>query len=116
MPSQDNTFQQLSTVQNIAMQQPLTIVAAATIAPLTFLTMLTGTTAVATITPPISGAHMLAIVSATTNFSGFLTTGNILVASITNGTTWLNKVTLLVYNPITAKYYPSFAVRNTTDT
>lgn len=113
MPSNDNTFQQLSTVQSAAMQQPLTITAAATIAPKTFLTIVSGTTAVATITPPIEGAHMLAIVVSTTNFSGFLTTGNILVASLTNSTVWANKLNLFAYNPISGKYYPSYAVKTT---
>ena len=115
MPSQDLDFQQLSTVQNLAQQKPLTITAAAAIAPKTFLTLLSGTTAIATITPPINGSHLLAIVSGVTNFSGFTTTGNILVASITNATTWLNKVSFFVYNPITGKYHPRYAVTNTTD-
>lgn len=113
MPSQSLNFQQLSTVQNLAQQQPLTITAAATIVPQTFLTILSGTTAVATITPPINGCHLLAIVAAATNFSGFVTTGNILVASLTNSTVWANKLNLFVYDPILGKYYPRFAVSTT---
>lgn len=116
MPSQDLIAGQLTTPQTGNLQQPLTIVAAATVAPLTLLTLITGTTAIATITPPIAGSHILAIVASTTNFSGFVTTGNILVASITNGTTWLNKANYFVFNPITGKYHPQYAVANTTDT
>lgn len=104
----DLNFQNISTVQNSLQPGPVTITAAATIAPTTFLTFITGTTAVATITPPVTGCHMLAIAATLTNFGGFVTTGNIIVASITNSIIWTNKITLLVYNPITAKYYPNF--------
>lgn len=114
MPSPDLNFQNLVPTQSSGVvQQPLTIVAAATIAPQTFLTIISGTTAIATITPPIQGSHLLAIVASTTNFSGFLTTGNILVASLTNSTTWANKLNLFVYNPITGKYHPRYAVSTT---
>lgn len=104
----DLNFQDISTVQSLQQPKPVSLAAAATISPTTFLTILTGTTALATIVPPVTGTHMLAIVSATTNWSGFVTTGNILVASITNSVLWANRVTLLVYNPITGKYYPNF--------
>lgn len=110
----DINFQDLSTVQSLLQQKPITVTAAASIAPATFLTLVAGTTAIATITPPIQGSHMLAIVASATNFSGFLTTGNVLVASVTNATIWDNKLNLFVFNPNTAKYYPSFAVHNTT--
>jgi energy-converting hydrogenase Eha subunit C len=73
---------------------------AATIAPTTFLTVLTGNTGIATITPPVSNAHMLALQFAGT--AGVLATGNIgiAVASV------VGQVMLLVYNPATAKYSP----------
>lgn len=103
-------FQQLSTVQNKAMQTPQTFTAAATIAPQTFLSFITGTTAVATITPPITGVHMLALVSTTSNWAGVVTTGNVIVASVTNSVNWLNRVSLFVYNPLNQKYYPQYAV------
>lgn len=104
----DLNFQNISTVQNNLQPGPVTFVAAATIAPVTFLSLVTGTTAIATITPPVTGSHLLAIVLATSNAAGFVTTGNILVASITNSVLWTNKVTLLVYNPLTGKYHPNF--------
>ena len=106
----DLNFQDISTVANSLQPQPVTFAAAATIAPTTFLSLIAGTTALATITPPVSGAHMLAIISSTSNWAGAVTTGNILVASVTNGTNWANRVSLFVYNPITAKYYPLYAV------
>lgn len=111
----DLNFQNISSVASGLQPKPVTFVAAATIAPTTFLSFITGTTAVSQITPPVTGAHMLAIIASSTNWAGVLTTGNVLVASITNGTTWTNKVSFFVYNPITAKYHPQYAVGNTTD-
>jgi len=94
MPSSDLTFQSLSTVQDLKQPVPVTITAAATITPSTFLTVLTGNTAVATITPPITGTHMLAVVPGTT--TGFTTGGNIV-----GGTTTVSgRAYLLVYNPV----------------
>jgi hypothetical protein len=111
----DLLFQNIQPTQSLQQPAPVTFTAAATIAPTTFLSYITGTTALATITPPVSGTHLLAIVAKTTNWLGVLTTGNVLVASITNGTTWQNKVSFFVYDPATAKYMPTYAVKNTTD-
>lgn len=110
----DLLFQNISSVQSSQQPAPVTITAAATIAPSTYVTFITGTTAVATITPPVSGQHSLVLISKITNWAGAVTSGNILVASITNGTTWLNRANLFVYDPATAKYYPSYAVMTTT--
>lgn len=110
----DLNFQDISTVGSDKSPKPVTITAAASITPTTFLTFITGTTALATIVPPVSGAHMLAIVALSTNWAGALTTGNIIVASITNGTTWANRANFFVYDPLTAKYYPQYAVLTTT--
>ena len=92
-------FQDLSTVQSKMQPKPVTITAAATIAPTTFLTILSGNTAVATITPPVDGAHMLAIKAGTT--SGFTTSGNI----VGGQTTVASVIYLFVYDPLAAKYY-----------
>lgn len=106
----DLNHQDIATVQSSLQPTPKTVTAAATIAPTTFMTLIAGTTAVATITPPVTGSHLLAIIASNTNFGGFLTTGNILVASVTNSTGWQNRVSLFAYNPATAKYYPAYAV------
>lgn len=111
MPDLD--FQQFSTVQSLLQPKPVTMAAALAITPTTFLTIVTGTTAIATITPPVSGSHMLAIVATATNFSGFTTAGNIAVASLTNSTVWDNKLSLFVWNPLTNKYHPNYAVLGT---
>lgn len=109
----DLNFQNISTAQNRLQPGPRTIAGAATITPTTFLTIVTGTTSIATITPPITGSHLLAIVVAVTNYAGFLTTGNILVASITNSTVWANKLNLFAFNPLTQKYHPLYATAET---
>lgn len=101
----DLLFQQLSTVQSQQQLLPVTMAAATTIAPSTFITFLTGTTSVATITPPVSGAHMLCLISTdsgTTNAT--VTTGNINKAS----TFVQNKALYMAYDPASAKYYPSY--------
>ena len=89
----DFLFQQLSTVQSNKQPTPPTVTAAATIAPTTFVTVLTGNTAVATITPPVAGSHMLCIVPGTT--TGFTTGGNIIGAT----TTVSGRAYLFVFNP-----------------
>lgn len=100
----DLNFQQMSTVQSQIQQKPVTLASAATIAPTTFLTNVTGTVPLATITPPVTGSHMLALrfTNASPGVTG--TTGNIGIAT----TTVLNKVLFMCYDPIPAKYYPSY--------
>lgn len=97
--SNDLLFQNISTVQSKQQPTPVTMAAAATIAPTTFMTILTGNTAVATITPPVTGTHMLCIVPGTT--TGFTTGGNVAGAT----TTVSSRAYLFVYNPINNTYY-----------
>lgn len=94
----DLNFQDLSTVQNALQPKPVTIVAAATIAPTTFMTVLSGNTAVSTITAPVTGTHMLCIVPGTT--TGFTTGGNVVGGT----TTTASRAVLFVYNPLTGNY------------
>lgn len=100
----DIDFQNFSTVQSSLQPKPVTVAAAATIAPTTFLTFVTGTTAVATITPPVTGSHVLALCFTATNPGAFVTTGNIFNNSTTPATN--SRITFLVFDPSTAKYYP----------
>lgn len=90
----DNVFQNFSTVQSNLQPTPQTVTAAATITPNSFITVLTGNTAVGTINPPVTGAHMLCIIAGTT--TGFTTSGNIVGAT----TTVANRAYLFVYNPL----------------
>lgn len=109
MPIDDLNWQNVSPTKNKLQTLTVTQASAAIIRPTSFLTILTGTTAVATIDPPVSGEHLLAIVASATNFGGFTAAGNIILASITNSTVWANRVSLFVYNPVTGKYHPSYA-------
>lgn len=101
---------QLTTPQGGIMPKPVTFAAASTIAPTTLVSFVAGTTAVATVTPPVEGQHILCIIPTSTNWAGMVTTGNVIVASVTNGTNWQNRVVVLVYNPINQKYYPNYPV------
>jgi len=98
----DLLFQNISTVQNNLQPKPKTVASTTTIAPSTFLTFVTGTVAITTITPPVTGTHMLCFVFTSTATGVFLTTGNVTVATTT---VVANVPVLMVYDPITAKYY-----------
>jgi len=76
----DLLSQNFSTVQSGLQPLPPTIASAATIAPTTKLTFLTGTTQVATITPPVSGYCELTLCFTNASPGAFLTTGNIQTA------------------------------------
>lgn len=106
MPSNDLSFQQLSTVQSGIQPKPNTIASAATVAPTNFLTLISGTVAIATVTPPADGAHLLCFIFTTTTPVAFTTTGNINhVATPTQ-----NIPMFLVFNPNTGKYHPGEVV------
>ena len=94
-------WQQLSTVQDEQSPTPRTIASAATIAPDTFITFVSGTAAVVTVTPPVLGAHMLILIP--TGAFTMTTAGNITTAC----TAAVNSPVVLLYNPITGKYFNS---------
>jgi hypothetical protein len=100
----DLLFQNLSTVQSNKQPTPKTITAAAIIAPDTFLTLISGTTTIQTITAPVTGTHVLAIIAGATE-SAYTTTGNI--TGLTTAST--TQPSLFVYNPITGKYIRTVA-------
>ena len=97
----DLNFQELSTVQSNLQQGVKTIASAATIAPTTFLTVITGTTQLVNITPPVTGAHMLVFIFPDA-MGAMSTGGNILVAADPG----VNIATIMVYNPVSRKYIP----------
>lgn len=97
----ESDFQDFSTVQSALQPKPVTIASTTTVAPRGFLTFISGTTAIATVTPPIAGAHMLCFVFTTTTPVAFTTTGNI--KAVVTPTT--NLPCFLVYNPVEGKYY-----------
>jgi len=96
----ESDFQDLSTVHSGLQPKPTRMAAAATIAPKTFLTVLSAGPAIATITPPVEGAHMLALMFA--DVAGVTNTGNIsaVVASVAL------RPMLLIYDPVSGNYFP----------
>ena len=97
----DLNHQYIDTVASDQCPQPATLASALTIAPTTFSTFVSGTTDVKTITPPVSGAHMLCMVFTNTAPPDILTTGN-----VTAGLTTITQdvPVLLFWNPITSIY------------
>lgn len=100
----DLNFQDISTVANLTQPKPVTLATATTVAPTTFLTFLTSTTTIATITPPVTGAHLLCFIFSSNQTGTFPTTGNLTIATTT---VTANVPKFLVYDPLTAKYYGS---------
>lgn len=97
----DLNFQNISTVHSQVQPKPQTIASSTTISPTTFLSIITGTTAVVTVNPPVNGAHLLCFLFTTTTPTAFTTAGNI--KAITTPTQ--NMPMFLVYNPLDGKYY-----------
>ena len=97
----DLLHQNFDTVQSNQQPDPVTMASAATIAPTTRLTFLTGTVAVATITAPVTGYHELVLIFTDANPAALVTTGNIKTAY----TPLQNKSFSLHYNPVDAKYW-----------
>lgn len=96
-------FQQLSTVHSEAMPKPPTVASASDIGDTiqNFLTIISGTTAIDTITPPINAVHMICLVFTNANPGGVTTGGNI--ANAVDPAQYVP--VLLIYNPLTATYY-----------
>ena len=97
----DLLHQNFECVQSNQQPLPVTLESAATIAPTTRLTFVTGTVQVATITPPVTGYHELVFIFTDGAPGALLTTGNIKTAY----TPLQNKSFSLHYNPIDGKYW-----------
>lgn len=95
----DLNFQDLSTVQSAQNTKPVTIASATTIAPTTFITVVSGAAAIQNITPPVTGSHMLILVP--TGAFTMVATGNLLTAM---AAATVGQPVVLIYNPITGKY------------
>lgn len=89
-----------ATHQSKQQKSPATVASAATIAPDSLITYVSGTVQVETITPPLDGQHMLILVFTNAAPGQFLTTGNILNAV----TPTQDLPTFLFYDPARAKY------------
>lgn len=92
----------LAEPQNTLNTKPNTYAAAATIAPVHKFSFVTGTTQVATITPPITGFHILWFCFTNGSPGALLTSGNIQTAY----TPIQNRPFAMLYDPSLAKYLP----------
>lgn len=81
--------------------KPVTIASASTIAPTTKLTVVTGTTQLVTITPPVPWFHVLWFLFP--DAMGAMSTGGNIAVAADPG---VNIALAMVYNPVTGKYYP----------
>ena len=97
----DLLFQNFSTVQSNQQPGPTTVVAAATLTPQSLITFVSGTTAVATIVPPVTGQHLLFLVFTDATPGTTVTTGNILNAVVPTQSV----PSMFLYDPVQAKYY-----------
>jgi hypothetical protein len=97
----DLLSQNLSTVQTDKQPLPPTIASAATVAPTTKLTFLTGTVQLETITPYTSGYQEITLCFTDANPGAFVTTGNIKTAY----TPIQNRPIDLCYDPSSNKWW-----------
>ncbi len=99
----DQIAANLGSVQSAVQPDPVTFTTATTIAPITRLTLLVGSTTLVQITPPITGHHELVFIWTQATTSAITTAGNIMTAT-TNGVVQ-NQPVFFEYNPINSKYY-----------
>lgn len=99
--SADLYFQNFGVAQSKQQLFPPTIASAATIAPTTRFTFLTGTTQVATITPPTTGYCEVVLCFTNASPGAFATSGNILTAY----QPVQNRPVTLCYDPQSVKWY-----------
>ena len=94
-------WQDFSTVQSQNQPKTATLASAATIAPVGLMTFITGTVAVVTITPPMTGAHMLCLIWTDASPTAVTAAGNInqIVTPVQN------EPVIAWYDPASAKYY-----------
>jgi len=97
----DNLFQDLNPIGSDKSAKPATVASTTSIAPNTFLSFITGTTAIATVVPPVTGHCVLCFVFTTTTPTAFTTAGN--MKAITTPTSGLPM--FLIYNPVEGKWY-----------
>src|SRR3990172_1884720 len=102
----DLLHQNLNVAQSNKQPLPVTLASAATITPVNRFTFVTGTVKVATITPPTTGYHEVVLCFTDASPGLFLTNGNILTAY----QPVQNRPVILMYDPISAKYYVNAVV------
>lgn len=100
MPSPDLVAANFGLPQVLNQPLPTTLASAATMAPTGLVTLVTGAAAIATVTPPQAGIHVLFFVSSAGTWS-MTAAGNITtaVAAVVAG-----EIVMLLWNPATQKY------------
>ena len=101
----DLLFQDLSTVQSDKNKLPATFAAAATIAPVTKFSRITGATPITRIVPPVTGYHELTFVFTTATANVLATGGSGTGAIHANYTSVADRPVTLYYDPRTTLYY-----------
>lgn len=101
MPSPDYGWEAFRVQQDSQSQLPPTIASSTTVAPTTFVSFISGTTGINTVTPPLLGPHVLCFIYTNATPAAYGTTGN--VKTTTAATQWVPQ--FLVYDPSSAKYY-----------
>lgn len=96
----DLNHQNIQNGQSNLQPDPVTIAAAATVAPTTLVSFISGTDAIDTITPPVTGTHFLIFIFTNANPGGVSADGNVDAALDPAQ----NQPMILIYNPITATY------------
>lgn len=100
----DLNFEKLSTVQSKQQVKPVTLASAATIAPTTKFTRITGTVQITKITPPAQGYHELTLVF-TSAYAALATGGSGDGAIASAYTSVADRPITLYYDPRTQLYY-----------
>jgi len=100
----DVLFQNLSTVQSNEQPTPPTVASAATLSLVNLLTFVSGTVALSTINPPVTGAHILILVF--TNVSpGVIPAGTGVGQFKTSITPTQNIPVVCIFDPTTQLYW-----------
>lgn len=102
MPSLDLNAWNLNNTQSNQQPFPTTIASTTTIAPTTFVTFVSGSVAIATITPPFTGQGAIVLIPTGATAFTFTTAGNIKAALTTMAQ---NIPVLMVYSPAENKWY-----------
>lgn len=99
MPSKDLGLADLMVARGADAAKPPTIASAATIAPTTFVTVVSGAAAIVNITPPADGWHVLVLIP--TGAFTMTAAGNLLTAM---AAATVGQPVICIYNPNTGKY------------
>ncbi len=98
-------MQALVSPQSELAPKPVTMASAATIAPTTKFTRITGNTSITKITPPVNGYHELVFVFDDAHANAFNTGGAAPGDIATAYTSIVDRPVTLYYDPRTQKYY-----------